>query len=108
MKRPENETKTLDEFFDNFEKFDDEIKKIIQEYFTINNIINIDGSQPLENILHCLQKKVTVQGHFQYGRNVLPERVIISNQAVQGNKIYNFSLLKYIKILIITIYTFNI
>jgi adenylate kinase family enzyme/YHS domain-containing protein len=58
------------------------LKKIIPEYFTINNIIDIDCSQPLENILHCLQKKVTVQGHFQYGRNVLPERVIIANQSV--------------------------
>ncbi|OUM70655.1 hypothetical protein PIROE2DRAFT_1190 [Piromyces sp. E2] len=85
MKRPENETKTLNDFFNNFEKFDDEIKKIIQEFFTVNNVINIDGSQPLENILHCLQKKVTVQGHFQYGRNVLPERVIISNQSILGN-----------------------
>jgi len=84
MKRPENDSKTLDKFFKDFENFNEEIKKIIPEYFTINNIIDIDCSQPLENILHCLQKKVTVQGHFQYGRNVLPERVIIANQSVLG------------------------
>jgi len=82
MKRPEDEVKTLNEFFNNFEKFNDGIKKIIQEHFTINNIIDVDASQPMGNILHCLQKKVVVQGYFQYGRNVLPERVIITNQSV--------------------------
>jgi len=84
MKRPENEVQTLDNFFNNYEKFDDEIKKIIEEYFNVDTTIDIDISQPMENILHCLQKKVTVQNHFQYGRNVLPERVTIENQSVLG------------------------
>jgi len=82
MKRPENEIKVLNNFFKDFEKYNEEIKKVIEEYFTINNIIDVDCSQPLENILHCLQKNVTVQGHFQLGRNVLPERVIITNQSI--------------------------